>query len=273
MPLIDPSRFIHPDGEGIDAITHWSAIYERLAQLRASAKAVERYNVVYLLRHGEGHHNVQEEQCKTDGDDWDNVVGTWPEFTDPLLTPFGHLFTSLQDANIQIAKAHGFIPPSLVLSSPLTRAWQTGMRLFPEADRFQLDDGMREGISVRTCDRRVSRKDIEERITAMFGAEMLSKTRFGGATLTEGDGEDPIWGKMTETNAEHRERTLQFMQHAMEKYQLFEQEKPFALVGHYGTVPYFLEAFGYKVPPGDIVKGRIVPVVVKITKLPPPPVF
>ncbi|QDS77733.1 hypothetical protein FKW77_004474 [Venturia effusa] len=151
----------------------WSRFEHHLDHLNQKDPQNTKYKVIYLARHGQGHHNVQESLVgraawesywsRLDG----NAERTW---ADAHLTTLGIQQAKALNAFWRDASEDGAVPwPSKYYTSPLTRCLETVDATFsglaqPVEKPFRpvIKEALRERYGVHTCDRRRNLDFIKE---------------------------------------------------------------------------------------------------------------
>jgi broad specificity phosphatase PhoE len=159
--------FFDPDGTK----TQWQRFEHYVRWLNSNSQDGETYKVLYLARHGEGWHNIQEAKVGTRLWDcyWSRLDGdgnmTW---ANAELTPVGveQALKVNEFWKSAIAKV-GIPSPETYYVSPLQRCLQTAHITFSDV-RFPADkefkpiikELLREALGVHTCDRRDTKGTI-----------------------------------------------------------------------------------------------------------------
>eukprot|EP00123_Amoebidium_parasiticum_P021490 comp6828_c0_seq2/m.2576 comp6828_c0_seq2/g.2576 ORF comp6828_c0_seq2/g.2576 comp6828_c0_seq2/m.2576 type:complete len:337 (-) comp6828_c0_seq2:431-1441(-) len=156
--------------------------------------------VLYLVRHGEGIHNVAEAEYGKEV--WDSRVSLDPKYTDAPLTQKGvEQAKALHDAVMK--EVSSGMPVELIVSSPLERALNTTNIAFESIKvRRVVAEGCRELISRHTCDHRSNVSTLKPRYQE-FGFDGL-------------DEEDRLWGRIDESETEVKQRAQAFLEQLWE---------------------------------------------------------
>ncbi|KAK2606562.1 hypothetical protein N8I77_005304 [Diaporthe amygdali] len=149
--------------------TEWEKFHDRLRQLNHDG--VTKYKLFYVIRHGEGHHNVKEAQvgrsewerhwARLDGDN----TSIW---LDAHLTDKGKQQALAISKFLDNSAAQtGMILPRTHYTSPLARCLETTRLAFSAAGAAEgvkviVKENLRERLGVHTCDKRRSRTWIQE---------------------------------------------------------------------------------------------------------------
>lgn len=228
-----------------------------------------RYKVLYLARHGQGYHNLAEEEYGKKL--WDDVLSkqygndkyTWGP--DPELTEKGINQAKENHKAWEEQKSKGVVLPVVFYASPFTRALDTmqytwnGILFDTEGSGSSIKpplvvEDLREDNGVHTCDMRRTKSFIENR----FPRVVVEKG------FTE---QDELWDKdHRETKAEHNQRTLRFLNHLFElDWDSEEPEVYISVTSHSGTINSFLDCIGHR--GFSVQTGGMIPVVVKATRV------
>jgi broad specificity phosphatase PhoE len=211
------------------ATPDWAAFRARLDQEAARAEREgRRIKVVYLVRHGEGWHNVKEREVGTAR--WEAEFARSMAFLDAELTPFGIADAQRKGVEPLAAElAKGMPPIDRVVVSPLSRAIQTAQHFFGEPSLalaptpFTTFELCRETLGVHTCDKRRTLSELRRKFPDVnFDYK---------AAIT--DEQDALWQpEHRETDAETRARAREFLK------QLFAlvPERHVAVVAHSGFI-------------------------------------
>ncbi|KAJ8106123.1 hypothetical protein OPT61_g9748 [Boeremia exigua] len=144
--------------------TQWQRFKQYLEHLNAN-DSTKHYKLLYLIRHGEGFHNVKEKEIGRA--EWDRYWAKMPGdgsvvWADAELTANGE-----QQAR-SIAEARAYLGGgtiTAILSSPLRRCLRTVHLAFPPETRDRrpiIKEKLRERLGIHTCDQRSSRTWIAE---------------------------------------------------------------------------------------------------------------
>ncbi|KAM6478116.1 histidine phosphatase superfamily [Trichoderma sp. SZMC 28011] len=168
--LID--RRYDTDGDSGPEQTQWERFMHFLNHLNNEADGQARYKLIFLIRHGQGFHNVKEAEvgragweakwALLDGDD----ETTW---ADAKLTQKGKSQALEIKATLERDIREMKVPlPGKCYTSPLTRCLETTRLAFsglewPTDQPFKpmIKEALRERLGKHTCDRRSTRSWIE----------------------------------------------------------------------------------------------------------------
>lgn len=138
-----------------------------------------RSYTLYLIRHGEALHNVQEKAAQEEAKETAQRQGLSPEeterkmelarqrvledhsFFDSPLTTNG--IKQAQDAATVLYSDHSFPPPTEVFVSPLQRTLQTAAHLFEHHPNIRVREELRERLTGRPADNRYSSSILASR--------------------------------------------------------------------------------------------------------------
>lgn len=157
-----------------DHPTQWQLFAHELSRLNAAAPPNTTYKLLYMGRHGEGWHNAAESFYGTPAwncywaEEEGNGTASW---FDADLTPAGVAQARAVNAFWKRMRDEQRIPlPQRYLVSPLTRCLRTAALSFEgvvvvddsESEPWvpTVKEGLREGISIHTCNRRRRRAYI-----------------------------------------------------------------------------------------------------------------
>ncbi|KAL6712164.1 putative phosphoglycerate mutase pmu1 [Coniothyrium glycines] len=235
--------------------SEWQRLQEYVKSLNAQDPESKRWKVFYLVRHGEGIHNVKEKEYGRE--EWDrhfsrlsgDATATW---LDAALTQRGEQ----QARAIATFFATSRLPaPGSVYSSPLRRCLHTTTLAFPRvaenasATPPMVRENLRERLGVHTCDRRSSRTWI---------AKQYPEFRF-----EEGFAEDDeLWGaERRETLEQHVRRSAVLLGDIFAR----DGSEVVALTAHSGAI---MALFGVvrwrKIP---VAVGAVYPLLVSATRI------
>ncbi|KAH6633262.1 histidine phosphatase superfamily [Boeremia exigua] len=212
----------------------------------------KHYKLLYLIRHGEGFHNVKEKEVgRAEWDrHWAKVPGDGNViWEDAELTANGEQ----QARNIAEARSsigNGTI--TTILSSPLRCCLSTVQLAFPPEARDKkpvIKEKLREQLGVHTCDRRSSRSWIAE--------------HYPSFDIEDGfDEEDTLWTpSRRETLKEHAIRSIELLDDIFES----AYGDYIVLAAHSGTIMSLFAATGWKKVP--VAAGAVYPLLVCGEKL------
>ncbi|KAF2113265.1 histidine phosphatase superfamily [Lophiotrema nucula] len=239
--------------------TPWQRFEHHIRQLNAEDPAQKRYKVFFVMRHGEGLHNVKEAEVGREA--WER---TWARksgddhsiWEDAELTLKGEQqakdAASFWEDAIRTAK----VPlPELFISSPLRRCLRTLELTFSslvpslgKPFKPRIDEQLRERCGVHTCDKRSTRSWIA--------------SAYPTFTIPDGFAEDDqLWtASKREQLEEHVTRTEELLG------EIFQNEDAMfvSLTAHSGVLMALFKATGYKMIP--VAAGTIYPLFVKAEK-------
>lgn len=240
--------------------TPWARFENHLAHLNQEDPQNTKYKVIYLARHGQGYHNVQESLVGRAAweSHWSHLDGnserTW---ADAHLTDFGLQQAKELNSFWKDAFENSAVPwPSNYYTSPLIRCLETVDATFsglaqPVEKPFKpvIKEGLRERFGVHTCDRR---RDLD-----------FIKERFPEYVVEEGfSPEDALWTlDVREPLDAHVERMTAFLD------DIFSHEGGtfLSFTAHSGTCRALYLAIEHM----DvwIAAGAVVPVLIRAEKL------
>ncbi|EIW59094.1 phosphoglycerate mutase-like protein [Trametes versicolor FP-101664 SS1] len=250
-----------PDRFGLldDSEDRWGKFAKHIQDLNDAAPEGTRYKVFFLVRHGQGYHNVAEAKYGTT--DWDNYWSklngdediTWGP--DPELTAVGVAQAVAARQLWEAELKYGLPLPTKHYASPMRRALQTWREIFVNSgmlrdsvDRVTMIENLREEYGVHTCDKRFSRAVIAR--------------DFPPPTYEFEDGfseEDEIW---QEDERESKPHIKQRAQGVLSRIFAQDIEEDFiCITAHSGIINGFLAAFGR--PRYPLPTGGILPLVIK----------
>ncbi|KAL7623164.1 putative phosphoglycerate mutase pmu1 [Parahypoxylon ruwenzoriense] len=159
--------FFDPEGKR----TQWERFVYFLEHQNQLAPGVVQYKLVYVIRHGQGYHNVKESEIGRQewNSHWSHLDGdsriTW---SDSFLTETGRQQAQALNGFWQSSIRDLRMPtPQSVYTSPLARCLETtritysGLNLLPDhPSRAIVKEGLRERFGEHTCDRRSTRSWI-----------------------------------------------------------------------------------------------------------------
>ncbi|KAF2996080.1 hypothetical protein E8E13_004447 [Curvularia kusanoi] len=235
-----------------DDLTQWQRFHQYIRGLNAQ-DANKQYKLLYLIRHGEGLHNVKEKEVgRAEWDRyWAKVPGdgnvTW---ADAELTANGEQ----QARSIAKVRSHfGGGTITAILSSPLRRCLRTTQLALPlEAGnpRPLIKEKLRERLGVHTCDQRSSKSWISEHYPS-FDIE---------SGFTE---EDVLWTPdRRETIEEHTVRSTELLDDIFDG----DYGDYIVVTAHSGAIMSLFAATGWKKIP--VAAGAVYPLLVCGEKIP-----
>lgn len=252
----------YPTDESDSGLTQWQRFAKVVASLNHKAPKNVDYKLIFMGRHGEGYHNSAESTYGTPA--WNcywslldgNETVVW---ADAQITEEGIEQAEVAHeywlSRIELEK----IPfPQKYYTSPLSRCLATAELTFadlPLPRRYPfiptVKEGLREGISEHTCDRRSNRTYIHENYPSY-------KTEPGFPEF------DPLWTGMTaETRPAQDFRSKQLLDdiftHDWSTYLSF--------TSHSGEIASLLRVLGHRV--FSLSTGAVIPVLVKAETVDP----
>ncbi|KAF2723066.1 phosphoglycerate mutase-like protein [Polychaeton citri CBS 116435] len=241
--------------------TQWQRFMGYLQHLNQTAPSGTSYKLLYIIRHGEGEHNVKEHEVGRHEWEakWAHLEGdgsrTW---ADAALTPKGEQQAKELNSFWRNSISELHVPaPQSIYSSPLRRCLQTTHLSFNHITngpasplRFTISESLHEISGKHTCDRRRSRSTI---VSEWPDATILEP-------LTEND---ELWHP-------DRRETLEEAQARIEVFldRLFENDPEatyLALAMHSGAIRALHAALGH--PDVWVAAGALVPVLVKCEQM------
>ncbi|GJN67811.1 hypothetical protein PLICBS_001853 [Purpureocillium lilacinum] len=251
----------HQPSSGSVASTQWQRFARWVDYLNSNCRndGRTRYKVLVMGRHGQGWHNVAETYYGTPA--WNcywaeldgNGTATW---ADPLLTPQGAAEASRANAYFASRlRDHGMPAFDSYYSSPLKRCIQTADGTFsslhlPAGKPFRptIKELFREGISIHTCDRRSTRREIRAFAPASFRFE---------EGFTE---EDELWQGAqskgeTEAHEQARSKTV------LDDVFAHDDGTWLSVTSHSGEIRSLLAVLGHR--EFGLGTGQIIPVLVR----------
>jgi broad specificity phosphatase PhoE len=227
--------------------TQWQRFEHYVYELNKQGPTEKKYRMLYVIRHGQGIHNVKEKEVGRE--EWDRYwsklpgdgVTTWE---DAALTDFGE-----QQARDMFSTAISDIPhPEAIYTSPLRRCLRTTELAFAhllDTRTPTIKENLRERLGVHTCDKRSSKTFIKSAYPS-FNIE---------PGFTE---DDKLWKPdVRETFEEHVVRTKSLLD------EVFNQNKESLFVSltmHSGAIMALFGATGWnKVP---VAAGAVYPLLI-----------
>ncbi|ODV92527.1 hypothetical protein CANCADRAFT_20709, partial [Tortispora caseinolytica NRRL Y-17796] len=204
--------------------------------------------VIFIVRHGEGFHNVAESLYGTE--DWDNY---WSKLYNDGNITWGP-DAMLTDKGIDQAKYAGEVwenelrkgapIPQSFYSSPLSRSADTLRYTWPNV-KAQFIENLRETYGVHTCDMRRTASYLKHRYPLW-----TFETKFSE--------DDLLWDpdvRETDEHQQHRVRT--FLREVFTK----DTSKYVSITAHSGTIRALLSVIGH--PERTVLPGGMISVVVR----------
>ncbi|KAI0771191.1 phosphoglycerate mutase-like protein [Trametes elegans] len=263
------------DGEAIGALPdrfglrdasadRWVKFQQHIDSLNSAAPDGTSYKVFFLVRHGQGHHNVAEAKYGTKAwdDHWSKLNGDgeiiWGP--DPQLTSVGIAQAVAARELWESERKDGLPLPQKHYASPMHRALQTWHEIFVNSELLSQDsrrvtivENLREEYGEHTCDRRSPRS-----ITARNFPPPVYE-------FEEGFGEEDLIWKADER--ETKEHVKGRAQAVLERIFARDVETCICITAHSGIINGFLEAMGR--PRYPLPTGGILPLVVKGLRIKP----
>ncbi|KAI8938747.1 hypothetical protein NX059_004615 [Plenodomus lindquistii] len=244
----------YPTDNETNAKSQWERLIRYIEALDQEDTPNRRYKLFYVIRHGEGIHNVKEREVGRE--EWDRKWATLPgdgtvTWLDAELTAKGQ--QQAQDI-VSIWTTDMIPPPQSIYSSPLRRCLHTTtLALSPvmtSENRTNpiIKERLRERLGVHTCDQRSSKKWISEHYP-----EFLLEDGF-----TE---EDELWTPdRRETIDEHAARSKELFEDIFEN----DDSVVISLTAHSGAIMAIFAATGWnKIP---VAAGAVYPLLICGTK-------
>jgi broad specificity phosphatase PhoE len=237
--------------------TPWERFTHYLMTLNADSPPTTSVYLLLLSRHGEGFHNVAESFFGTEK--WDCFYAALdgsPKHTwvDADLTPRGiGQAEELKDGYAKLVREEGVLMPEVFYVSPLRRAVRTGVVTWGKMGKeptFQVEENLREGVGIHTCDRRSTRSSL----TAAFPDVSLSFEE----PFPE---DDPLWlPHLREPGPAQDIRSRA----ALDSIFTQERRMVISITSHGGTIASTLRVLGHR--DYKLGTGGIMPVVVRVGK-------
>ncbi|RPA74576.1 phosphoglycerate mutase-like protein [Ascobolus immersus RN42] len=261
----------------------WPKFKREVARLNNKAARNERYKVLFLARHGQGHHNVAESFYGTAL--WDcfyslldgNETARWD---DALLTKQGEAEARKAAASWKTQRKFGIPLPETYLSSPLRRAASTLLLTFtPNIPNLRpiFIENLRETLGAHTCDRRHSKADL----ALLYPTFTFEKWFFPDAVRPLSNPlvrDDPLWNPLLrETEPQKQQRVKDALYEifgfkldrngrnllSIRDWELPKGETYVSVTAHSGLIASALRVLGHR--PFRLPTGGMIPVVVKAT--------
>ncbi|KAH8730910.1 histidine phosphatase superfamily [Phaeosphaeriaceae sp. PMI808] len=227
--------------------TQWNRFIRYLTHLNQTDPENKQYKLFYIVRHGQGVHNVKEKEVGRE--EWERHIAKLPgddksTWLDAELTPTGE-HQAKQVSSIW--SKDGIHPPQSIYTSPLRRCLHTTALAFaPFIPRLTpvIKENLRERNGVHTCDQRSSRSWI----AAAYPEFSIEH----GFTET-----DELWDAgRRETLAEHVERSVALFGDVFGE----DGSVVVGFVAHSGASMALFEAVGWgKIP---VAAGAVYPLLV-----------
>ncbi|KAJ4296335.1 putative phosphoglycerate mutase pmu1 [Kalmusia sp. IMI 367209] len=234
--------------------TQWQRLEHYVQEMNRVDPERRRWKIFYLIRHGQGVHNLKEKEVGREDWDrhWSRLSGKGSlVWEDAELTPYGEQ----QAVDIATFFSSGGVPiPDAVFSSPLRRCLRTTELAFenilPSLKRPVVKEKLRERLGVHTCDKRSPRSYIS---TTHPWFEIESD-------FAEGD---ELWkDDVRESLEEHMIRATQLLE------DIFENAGDsiiVSLTAHSGALMALFGATGWKKIP--VAAGAVYPLLIVAEKI------
>ncbi|KAL1598931.1 putative phosphoglycerate mutase pmu1 [Paraconiothyrium brasiliense] len=250
-----------PEFDSKKESTQWQRLEHYVRHMNTLNPTQQRYKIFYIIRHGQGVHNVKYHEVGRE--EWD---GYWSKLSgdgnvvweDAELTPFG----KQQAEDIASFFGRGEVPlPDVIFSSPLRRCLGTTEIAYKNtlatvgdtsdsSRRPLVKEKLRERLGVHFCDKRSTRSYITS-------AHPLFKIEVG---FTE---EDELWkADVRETLDEHMFRATQLLEDIFERG---GDEVIVSLTAHSGALMALFGATGWRKVP--VAAGAVYPLLVVAEKV------
>ncbi|KAI1462666.1 phosphoglycerate mutase-like protein [Annulohypoxylon moriforme] len=240
----------------------WERFNYFLEHLNQLGQGKVEWKLFYLIRHGEGHHNVKEKEVGR---------AEWERFWSRIDSDGEN---RLADARLtengrrQAANINNYVPdtvtkncyPGNVYSSPLARALETAHILFTKTypletrktriGRIIVKENLRERFGVHTCDRRNTKSWIKANFPVKFDHGFSE--------------EDKLWQKDRRETEEEVAKRARAALHDIWKH---DKNTYIAIAAHSGFIRALYAAIGHRdvwVAPGEmmpvLIRGEVVEV-------------
>ncbi|KZM23729.1 putative phosphoglycerate mutase pmu1 [Ascochyta rabiei] len=241
-----PTDHVSSSAHSGHGLTQWARFRQYIQRLNAIDED-KHYKLLYLIRHGEGLHNVKEKEFGRA--EWDRYWAKVPGdgkvvWADAELTANGE-----QQAR-DITKASQCLDGdaiTAVLSSPLRRCLRTVQLAFPPEAASQrpiIKEKLRERLGVHTCDQRSTGSWIAENYP-LFDIEVGFQE------------EDVLWSPdRRETLKEHMTRSTELLDDVFNG----DYGDYVVLAAHSGTIMSLFAATGWKQVP--VAAGAVYPLLI-----------
>ncbi|CAF3653967.1 unnamed protein product [Fusarium graminearum] len=237
--------------------TQWERFEQYVKHLnRNASRDRTRYKVLVMGRHGEGYHNAAEAYYGKAA--WNCYWGPLPGngtsvWEDALLTPAGVAESHKANAYFKSRFEDEGMPFfDSYYASPLARCVQTAHETFtgikfPKDKPFvpMVKELLREGISIRTCDHRSSKRYI---------SSLTPKIKFEKGFKEH----DPFW---TGVKGETDEHQLERSKEALDDIFTSDNAAWISISSHSGEITKLLQALNHR--PFRLATGQIIPVLVR----------
>ncbi|KAL2914604.1 putative phosphoglycerate mutase pmu1 [Polyrhizophydium stewartii] len=238
-PLIGPSL-----GLLDNSTTRWATFQKRFQDLQCSDPN-SVYKLMYVMRHGEGYHNVAESTYGTPA--WNGFYSKIELYSDPEITSVGVQQTYATSQAVMNEYVAGMPLPEVLVSSPLTRALQTSTNVWdklvisggPRIKAYAVE-GFRETISDHTCDRRRSITALKKEFPQFDFSKLISE-------------EDTLWVRGHEEAEADRDARVR---KALSDLFATESANTVAFVAHGGAITSLFKVIKHitwKLSPGSFV--------------------
>ncbi|KAI0386764.1 phosphoglycerate mutase-like protein [Hypomontagnella monticulosa] len=165
--------------------TQWERFIHFVDYLNKADQGKAVYKLVYVIRHGEGFHNVKEKQVGRHQweDKWARLDGDGEmSWADAKLTDTGVEQAKALDIFWQ-GRIESIAPPQQHYTSPLTRCLQTTSYAYKSFTAWTgqplrpiIREGLRERMGVHTCDRRSTRTWIKSKYPTFHVGREVTET-------------------------------------------------------------------------------------------------
>lgn len=228
--------------------SQWQRLQHYVRTMDAANPAQQRWRIIYLIRHGQGVHNVKEREVGREEwkRHWAKMSGDGSVvWEDAALTSQGEQ----QAEKIAAFFRAGEVPlPDVIFSSPLRRCLRTteiAYRDVLQEKRAVVKEKLRERLGVHTCDRRSGREYV-------VSAHPLFEFEEG---FTE---EDELWkAEVRESLDEHIVRATELLK---DLFGYEDDASIMSLTAHSGAIMALFGATGWKKIP--VAAGAVYPLLV-----------
>lgn len=239
---------VEPKHQGLQ----WRRFEHYIRSLNQENPAQRRYKMFYIIRHGEGTHNVKEKEVGREEWDrhWSKLSGDGTTvWEDAALTPLGEQ----QARDISTFFGTSNIPfPELLYTSPLRRCLRTTELAFAPILSTKppiIKEKLRERLGIHTCDKRSTKSFI----TSTYPTFTIEPG------FTE---DDELWNTDTrETFEEHVERSKELLD------EIFEDNETLfvSLTAHSGAIMALFSTAEWKKIP--VAASSVYPLLILAEKL------
>jgi broad specificity phosphatase PhoE len=225
--------------------TQWQRFEHYIRDLNDQDPSVKRYKMLYVVRHGQGVHNVKESEVGREewNRHWSKLSGDGTVvWEDAALTEHGEQ----QARDIATSGLADVPPPEIIYTSPLRRCLRTTQLAFAphlHSKTPLIKENLRERLGVHTCDKRGSRSSI---VSAFPSFELEPD-------FAE---DDELWkADQRETIDEHVVRSTKLLGEIFDEHSVFV-----SLTAHSGAIMSLFGATGWKKIP--VAAGAVYPLLV-----------